>query len=350
MSQQPPAAGGDADEWSIPSIFGRAMVGGAHLNANDQPGEPIGELSGLAADWPLEQWRAEAAAIEAAEDEALGRTRARSIFAPTASPARAAPTAPPAPPPAVPTPPWPEPARPGPAYPVPPYPDAAPPPAPQWSSTTFIGPSRLLPEAPPPPITVEREGTAGTARGVINSSRTMAIASLASRITGFVRSVVLVGALGTGLVADAYNGANSFPNSVYELLLGGVLSSVLIPLLVHAGEHDADRGNAYAQRLLSIATAVLAVTTLVAVALAPYIADVFVEAGTQRTLASTFATLLLPEIFFYGLGAMFVAVLNTRHVYGPGAWAPVANNVVVLVTVAHLPRRSRARRRRRPPP
>jgi putative peptidoglycan lipid II flippase len=78
---------------------------------------------------------------------------------------------------------------------------------------------------------------------------------------------------------------------------------------------------------------VLAVTTLIAVALAPYIADVFVQPGPQRTLASTFATLLLPEIFFYGIGAMFVAVLNTRHVYGPGAWAPVANNAITLITV-----------------
>jgi putative peptidoglycan lipid II flippase len=59
----------------------------------------------------------------------------------------------------------------------------------------------------------------------------------------------------------------------------------------------------------------------------------FVENGAQRSLASIFATLLLPEIFFYGLGAMFMAVLNVRHSYAPGAWAPVLNNVIVIVTV-----------------
>ena len=94
----------------------------------------------------------------------------------------------------------------------------------------------------------------------------MAIASLTSRITGFLRSSLLVAALGIGPVGDAYNIGNNFPNMVYELLLGGVLSSVLVPLLVHAQEADDDDGVAYTQRLLSIATVVLAVATLAAVA------------------------------------------------------------------------------------
>ncbi len=177
------------------------------------------------------------------------------------------------------------------------------------------------------------DATPAAAPSLLASSRTMAIASLASRLTGFMRNIVLVAALGSAGVADAYNSANSFPNMVYELLLGGVLSSVLIPLLVHAQEHDDDGGDAYAQRLLSIATAFLGATTLFAVALAPYLTAVFVDAGPQRDLTSVFATLLLPEIFFYGLGAVYTAVLNTRHVYGIGAWAPVINNVIVLSTV-----------------
>ncbi len=284
------------------------MAAGQHLHGDAEPAGELANLTGIASDWPLEQWRAEAEGVEAAEDLALGRL--------AAAPEPTAPAE-----------------RNGPAEP-------GGPPVPQWSSTTYIGPARLRPDETARPLAPvaapEPEAAAEPPpgnRSLLTNSRTMAIASLASRITGFLRSVVLVAALGTGLTADAYNGANSFPNSVYELLLGGVLSSILIPLLVHAGEHDADHGLAYTQRLLSIATAVLGVTTLVAVALAPYIAAAFVEPGAQRTLASTFATLLLPEIFFYGLGAMFVAVLNTRHVYGPGAWAPVANNIVTLVTV-----------------
>jgi putative peptidoglycan lipid II flippase len=195
----------------------------------------------------------------------------------------------------------------------------------QWGATTYVGRRR---GAEPQPAGRKRAEV-----GLLASSRTMALGSLVSRATGFLRSVVLAAALGTGLVADAYNGANSFPNMVYELMLGGVLSSVLIPLLVHAEEHDEDGGEAYTQRLLSIATVALALASVAAVAAAPLLASIFVNNQSERDLTTTFATLLLPEIFFYGLGAMFTAILNTRNVYGPGAWAPVLNNVITIATV-----------------
>jgi putative peptidoglycan lipid II flippase len=182
---------------------------------------------------------------------------------------------------------------------------------------------------------VEVEAAASTGdRGLLAASRSMAVASLTSRVTGFLRSSMLVAAIGIHGVGDSYNVANNFPNMVYELLLGGVLSSVLIPLLVHAQEGDDDRGVAYTQRLLSVATAVLAAVTLLAVLCAPLIAGAFVTDHSQRTLTTTFATLLLPEIFFYGLGAMFMAVLNIRHSYAPGAWSPVLNNVIMILTLA----------------
>jgi putative peptidoglycan lipid II flippase len=170
-------------------------------------------------------------------------------------------------------------------------------------------------------------------QGLMANSRSMAVASLASRVTGFLRSIMLVAALGTAAVGNAYNSGNNLPNMVYELLLGGVLSSVLIPLLVRAEAEDDDGGLAYTQRLLSIAVTALGVMTLVVVAMAPWIAAVFVDAGPKRELTSVFATLLLPEIFFYGLGAMFMAVLNLKNVYGPGAWSPVLNNIVMMATV-----------------
>lgn len=167
------------------------------------------------------------------------------------------------------------------------------------------------------------------------SSRTMAIASLASRVTGFIRSLVLVAALGIGLsdVADAYNLANTLPNMVYELLLGGVLASVIIPVLVQAQHDDDDHGVGYTQRLLSLATAVLAGATVLAVLAAPLLASIFGGSASKQALTGLWATLLLPEIFFYGLGAMFTAVLNTRDVYGWPAWAPVLNNIITVVAV-----------------
>ena len=159
----------------------------------------------------------------------------------------------------------------------------------------------------------------------------MAIASAASRLTGFLRSLAVAAALGVLVVGNAYNTANTLPNIVYELLLGGVLSSVLVPLLVHAQERDADHGVAYTQRLLTLALAALAVATLLATLAAPLLTAAYVPGGGEKAeLTTFFAYLLLPEIFFYGLGAMLAAILNTRGVFGPPAWAPVLNNVVVI--------------------
>jgi putative peptidoglycan lipid II flippase len=207
----------------------------------------------------------------------------------------------------------------------------------RWGATTYVGRRRRGTEKAPatePEAAATQEPVADSSdEGVIANSRSMAVASLASRVTGFLRSILLVAALGTGAIGNAYNSGNNLPNMIYELLLGGVLSSVLIPLLVHAEAQDEDGGLAYTQRLLSMAVAALGAMTLVVVAAAPWIAAIFVHAGPQRQLTSVFATLLLPEIFFYGLGAMFMAVLNIKHVYGPGAWSPVLNNVVMMLTV-----------------
>ena len=127
------------------------------------------------------------------------------------------------------------------------------------ATSTAVPAERTTPEAPAPETTPS----------LMASSRTMAIASLVSRITGFLRNSVIAAAVGSGLhsVGDAYGLANTLPNMVYELLLGGVLTSVIIPVLVKAQTDDADHGEAYTQRLLSIATAGLAGATLLAIEL-----------------------------------------------------------------------------------
>ena len=180
---------------------------------------------------------------------------------------------------------------------------------------------------------------AGRRRGpsLGRASSLMAVASLVSRITGFVRQLALVSVLGLGVVNDSYTVANTLPNIVYELLLGGVLTSIMVPLLVRAQTEDADGGEAYTRRLLTVACAALAVATLAAMAAAPLLTRLYLgdDAGpADPALATAFAWLLLPQIFFYGLGALLGALLNTRGAFGPFAWAPVLNNVVVLAVLA----------------
>jgi putative peptidoglycan lipid II flippase len=163
----------------------------------------------------------------------------------------------------------------------------------------------------------------------------MAIATLVSRITGFLWKVILAVVVGLGAVNDSFTVANTLPNMVFELLIGGVLASVVVPLLVRS-QDDPDGGEAYTQRLLTVGMTMLAVGTVVAVALAPLFTSLYVDGSTGRAnseLATAFAYLLLPEILFYGLFALLTAILNAKHIFGPTAWAPVVNNIVVIITL-----------------
>ncbi len=164
----------------------------------------------------------------------------------------------------------------------------------------------------------------------------MAIGTVASRGTGFVRTVVLAAALGSGALAETYNIPNTIPNAIYDLLLGGILTSVVVPLLVTAVKDDAQAGELYAQRLLTVVAVLLGVCTVAGVLAAPLIIDVYAHGltGEQRSLSVTFARYFLPQVFFYGLSATIGAILNTRGRFAAPMWAPVLNNLVLIGTGA----------------
>jgi len=167
------------------------------------------------------------------------------------------------------------------------------------------------------------------------ASGSMAIATLVSRITGFFWKVMLAWVVGTDVVSDSFTIANTLPNIIFELLLGGVLASIVVPLLVRS-QDDPDGGAEYTNRLLTVGLTGLAVGTVVAVAAAPLFTWLYVDGSTGRAnpdLVTVFAYLLLPEILFYGLFALLSAILQARQVFGPTAWAPVVNNVVIIATL-----------------
>ena len=175
-----------------------------------------------------------------------------------------------------------------------------------------------------------------SAPSLAGATGTIAIGTLVSRLSGFASKLLLAWVVGFGVLNDSYTVANTLPNVVYELLLGGVLTSVVVPLLVRAARDDADRGLEYTQRLVAVAAVLLAVATVVAVAAAPALTRLYLGDGSAANpeLATAFAYLLLPQIVCYGLSALFGAILNARSVFAPPAWAPVVNNLVVLVTLA----------------
>ncbi|GAA3052747.1 murein biosynthesis integral membrane protein MurJ [Pseudonocardia yunnanensis] len=166
------------------------------------------------------------------------------------------------------------------------------------------------------------------------SSSLMAVASLVSRITGFLRQVALFTVLGDTILNDSYTVANTLPSIVYEFLIGGVLSSVMIPLLVRSQTEDRDGGEAYTRKLLTIAGIALLVATAIGMLTAPLLTRLYLGGETTGSadpqLATELAYMLLPLVFFLGLNALLGAILNSRGAFGAFAWAPVLNNVVVI--------------------
>jgi putative peptidoglycan lipid II flippase len=169
---------------------------------------------------------------------------------------------------------------------------------------------------------------------IVRSSGIMAVGTLASRVTGFVRTAILIYALGTHDLGNSYQLANTVPNAVYNLALGGVLTSVVVPLLVSAAKRDSDRGEAYDQRIFTLGVLALGVITVVATAAAVPITDLYGHGiGNAATyhLTVLFAYFFLPQIFFYGVSSLAGAILNARGRFGAPMWTPVINNVVVIV-------------------
>ncbi|MDC7123770.1 murein biosynthesis integral membrane protein MurJ [Cellulomonas fimi] len=158
----------------------------------------------------------------------------------------------------------------------------------------------------------------------------MASGTAVSRVTGLLRMMVLVAAIGvTGEAADAFSVANKLPNILFMLLAGGVLNAVLVPQVVRAYKRDA--GQEYVDRLLTLGFVVLAAATVVLTFAAPLLVNLYADAApAQMALATTFAYWCIPQLFFYGVYALLGQVLNARGSFGPYMWAPVVNNLVAI--------------------
>jgi putative peptidoglycan lipid II flippase len=176
----------------------------------------------------------------------------------------------------------------------------------------------------------------------VRNAAVMSVGTLLSRATGLVRVSVTVAAIGTaGVVTDAYYVANTTPNIVYELILGGILTSVFVPLLVDwAKRYGPDEGRIAGQRFLTFVLVVLSAVTIVAMILAPWIMRLYLlgvtdpaEHAAQLELGTFFLRWFLPQIVFYGVGAVAAGILTANRRFAAQMYAPVLNNVAVIVTM-----------------
>ena len=168
------------------------------------------------------------------------------------------------------------------------------------------------------------------------SSAIMASGTLVSRILGMVRNALIVmalGATGSG-AADAFNTANNLPTYLYNMMIGGILNAILVPQIVQALRRR--NGEEVVNRLLTAAATLMLVVTCIATAAAPLIFTLNANSlaqGQWRALSFAFAFWFMPQVFFYGLYALWGQVLNARSSFGPYMWSPVLNNIISIASI-----------------
>ena len=166
----------------------------------------------------------------------------------------------------------------------------------------------------------------------------VALGTALSRLTGYVRILalawVLIPVATDGRLSDVYSLANTTPNIVYDLVLGGVLTATLVPLFTRAAAEDDRRA---IDAIVSVCVIALAALTVLATLAAPLIVRVYTSfapsevAEQYNGVATSLAYFFLPQIFFYGATSVLSALLNAKGRFFAAAWAPVLTNVVTII-------------------
>jgi putative peptidoglycan lipid II flippase len=172
----------------------------------------------------------------------------------------------------------------------------------------------------------------------VRNTAVMSVGTALSRVSGFLRLSVAAWALGNLGVANAYNRANTTPNIIYELALGGILTSVFVPVFVE-WLHTRGREEAWdvAQRVLTLAAVALGAIAVLGAIFAPQIMRLYFsqtpDAEQGIALGTFFLRWFMPQVVFYGIGAVAGGLLNAHRRFAAPMFAPILNNLSVIATM-----------------
>ncbi len=171
-------------------------------------------------------------------------------------------------------------------------------------------------------------------RGVAGAAALIAVLTVVARVAGFGRTVVFTNTVGANSTGDTYLAANNVPNIVFEVVAGGALASLVVPMLaggIAAGDREQVRQTASA--LLGWALLVL---TPLAVALAllarPIAAGLLGDDAANPAkvdLAARFLVVFAPQVVLYGIGIVLTGVLQAHRRFAGPALAPLLSSLVV---------------------
>jgi putative peptidoglycan lipid II flippase len=170
------------------------------------------------------------------------------------------------------------------------------------------------------------------AAGIAGAAALIAVLTLLARLAGFGRTLVFTNTVGAGSTGDVYLAANTVPNIVFEVVAGGALAALVVPMLaggIAAGDRDQVRATASA--LLGWTLALLVPLAVLLALLARPIAQLLLGGGTDAevALAARFLLVFAPQVVLYGIGIVLTGVLQAHRRFAGPAIAPLLSSVVV---------------------
>ena len=173
----------------------------------------------------------------------------------------------------------------------------------------------------------------------VRNTALMSVGTTLSRVTGYLRLVAQFAALGVSVLGNTYTMANTTPNIVYELVLGGILTSVFVPVFVEwLQKHGREEAWLVADRVLTLSLVILSAVAILGALFAPQIIRLYLVAShagnkeAQIALGAFFLRWFMPQIVFYGVGAVAIGLLNAERKFTVPMFAPILNNLAVIAT------------------
>jgi peptidoglycan biosynthesis protein MviN/MurJ (putative lipid II flippase) len=164
------------------------------------------------------------------------------------------------------------------------------------------------------------------------------VITVLARLVGFGRQVVFAHTVGTTCLGTAYTTANMVPNIIYDIVLGGALSSVVVPVL--AGPAGQDGSGEQARRIASslltwTVLLLVPVSAVVALAAHPIVSGLLSGArgcprGEMVGIGGRMLIVFAPQVLFYGLAVVLYGILQSHRRFGAPALAPLLSSLVVI--------------------
>ena len=189
-----------------------------------------------------------------------------------------------------------------------------------------------------------RDATGGhehVQRGVVGAVGAIGLATLTSRVLGYVRDMVVAHTFGAGPVTDAFLVAFRIPNLLRRLLGEGALSTAVIPVFTETLTRGGPTAFARLSRAATgAAIVVLCVVSALGILLSRPVVALMAPGwradGALFDLAVTLTRVMFPYLVLVGLAALAMGALNAHHRFFTAAVGPAVVNVAMILAVVAL--------------